>query len=107
MHWLALSGAIVFEIIGTLSLRSTNEFRRLGPTVLVLAAYAVSFYLLSVALRGIEVGVAYAVWSAVGTTFIAAFGIVVWGETASALKLASIALVVVGVVGLNLASHGT
>jgi small multidrug resistance pump len=105
MHWLALSGAIVCEIIGTLSLRSTNEFRRLGPSLLVVCAYAASFYLLSIALRGIEVGVAYAIWSAVGTTFIATFGIVFWGESRSVLKLMSIALVVVGVIGLNLASR--
>ncbi|HEY5185261.1 MAG TPA: SMR family transporter [Actinomycetes bacterium] len=61
--------------------------------------------LLSIALRGIEVGVAYAIWSAVGTAFIATIGIVFRGETTSAVKLVSIALVVIGVVGLNLASN--
>lgn len=107
MYWLALSGAIAFEIVGTLSLRSTDGFRRLAPTLVVLAAYAVSFWLLSVALRGIEVGVAYAIWSAVGTTVIAAFGILAWGESVSTLKVVSLGLVVVGVVGLNLAAGST
>lgn len=107
MHWLALSGAIGFEIVGTLSLRSTDGFRRLGPTLVVLTAYGLSFWLLSVALQGIEVGVAYAIWSAVGTTVIAGFGILVWGESVSTLKVVSLALVVAGVVGLNLAVRET
>ncbi|MGH3328403.1 MAG: DMT family transporter [Streptomycetales bacterium] len=68
------------------------------------SARATSLWMLALALRaGIEVGVAYAVWSAVGTAAVATYGILVWGESASALKLASLALILVGVVGLNLA----
>ncbi|MCU0264872.1 MAG: multidrug efflux SMR transporter [Actinomycetia bacterium] len=105
MHWLALLGAIAFEIIGTLSLKATDGFRRVGPTLVVLVGYGLSFWLLSVALRGIEVGVAYAIWSAVGTTVIAAFGILAWGESVTTLKVVSLGLVVAGVVGLNLAAR--
>jgi small multidrug resistance pump len=105
VHWLALLGAIAFEIIGTLSLKATDGFRRVGPTLVVLVGYGLSFWLLSVALRGIEVGVAYAIWSAVGTTVIAAFGILAWGESVTTLKVVSLGLVVAGVVGLNLAAR--
>ena len=106
--WLALIAGIVFEVAGTLGLKSTDGFTRLLPTIGVLAAYGVSFFFVALAVQGLEVGVVYAVWSAVGTSIVAAFGVAFMGESVSALKVGSLALIIVGVVGLNLAgaAHG-
>lgn len=104
MAWLWLAVAIALEVSGTLSLRATEGFTRLLPSVLVVLAYALSFVALSRSLvAGMEVGVAYAVWSGVGTAVVAAVGILAWGESAGTVKLASLALIVIGVIGLNVA----
>jgi multidrug transporter EmrE-like cation transporter len=66
MNWLFLSIAIVAEVIGTSALKAAEGFTRLGPSLVVIVGYGMSFYFLSLALRGIPVGVAYAVWSGVG-----------------------------------------
>jgi small multidrug resistance pump len=106
--WLNLLFAIAVEVTGTLGLKSTEGFSRLVPTLGVLVAYGISFLFLARAVQGLEVGVVYAVWSAVGTSLVAAFGILVLGESVSLLKIGSLAVIIVGVVGLNLAgaSHG-
>ncbi len=103
MAWLYLAGAIVFEIGGTTALKLSDGLRYLRPSLAVVVLYGISFACLAVAMRRIELGVAYAIWSGVGTAVIAAIGIVWFREPASALKLLSLALVVAGVVGLNLA----
>jgi small multidrug resistance pump len=102
--WLLL--AIGLEVSGTLGLKATEGFTRWLPTVGVLVAYGLSFLFLSRAVQGLEVGVVYAVWSAVGTSLVAAFGVAVLGESLSWWKVGSIALVVAGVVGLSLSSAG-
>jgi small multidrug resistance pump len=101
--WLWMAGAIVFEICGTTALKVSDGLTKLAPSVLVLLFYAGSFAMLALALKRVELGIAYAVWSGVGTAVIAAIGILVFRESASLLKLVSLALVVAGVVGLNLA----
>jgi len=101
--WAWMAGAIAFEIGGTSALKASDGLTRFGPAALVLVCYAASFAMLSLALKRIELGVAYAVWSGVGTAVIAAIGIAVFRESVSALKLVSLALVIAGVVGLNLA----
>jgi small multidrug resistance pump len=98
-----LSLAIVTEVLGTIALRFSDGFTRPLPSVVMLAGYGLSFWLLSLILRDLPVGFVYAVWSAVGTALIAAIGILAFGEAANALKFASLALIVAGVVGLNLA----
>jgi small multidrug resistance pump len=103
MAWFALAGAILFEIVGTTALKASEGLSRLVPALLVVVFYGASFACLAIALKRLEVGVAYAIWSGVGTAAIAAIGIVWFGEAQSALKLVSLALVVAGVVGLNLA----
>lgn len=106
--WIYLIGAIAFEIGGTLTLKSTEGFSRLWPSVLCALAYAASFRLLASALKGIEVGVAYAIWSAVGTAVVAGFGVAFWDESFTAPKVLGVALVVAGVVLLNIGTvHGT
>jgi small multidrug resistance pump len=102
MSVLYLAAAIVLEICGTTSLKLSDGFTRLGPASLVVICYAASFALLSLALRGIELSIAYAVWSGVGTAVVAAIGIFWFGEAVGAWKLLSLALIVVGVAGLHL-----
>lgn len=106
MSWLYLVFAIAFEIVGTVSMKMSDGMTRLWPSVTVVACYLVAFALLARALRTIEVGVAYAVWSAVGTAAIAAIGVWVFGESANPLKLAGILLIVAGVISLRMASGG-
>ena len=103
---LLLSFAIVTEVAGTIALRYSDGFTRLVPSAFVVLGYGISFWLLALVLRELSVGTTYAVWSAAGTALIAVFGMFAFGEPATALKVASLALIIIGVVGLNLAgSH--
>lgn len=105
--WVYLVIAILFEVVGTTFLKMSDGMTRLGPAVGVVGCYGVSFTLLAWALTTVEVGIAYAVWSAVGTAVIAVIGIALFGESVSALKLGGIVLIVAGVISLNLAGgHG-
>jgi small multidrug resistance pump len=96
-----LTLAIAVEVGATISLRYSDGFTKLVPSILVVVGYATSFYLLSIILRDLSVGTTYAIWAGAGTAAIAVIGIVVLGEPATALKLVSIALIVAGVIGLN------
>lgn len=106
MPALLLAIAIVAEVAGTVALKFTDGFTKLGPSALVVGAYALSFWMLALVLRDLPIGLTYAVWAAAGTALIAAIGIVAFGEPATTLKLLSLSLIIAGVVGLNLAgSH--
>ena len=98
-----LTLAIAVEVAATLALRASDGFSRLGPSLVVIAGYATAFFLLGLVLRSIPVSVAYAVWSAVGTGTIALIGMTLLDEPAGAIRIASLVLIMVGVVGLNLA----
>ena len=100
--WVLLSLAIVSEVAGTVALRYTEGFSRLMPSLVVVVGYGASFALLALVLHRLSLGVTYAVWAGAGTALIAAFGILALGEDATPLKLASLGLVIAGVVGLNL-----
>jgi multidrug transporter EmrE-like cation transporter len=104
--WLFLVAAICAEVLGTSLLPRTDGFRRTGPTIAVLALYGAALYGLSLALRALDVGVAYAVWAGVGTAAIAAIGMLILHEPRSASKVLGIGLVVAGVVALNLGGLG-
>jgi small multidrug resistance pump len=104
--WLFLSAAIVLEVAGTISMKLSQGFTRLLPSVLLFAFYAASFSCLNYALRSIEVSVAYGIWSALGLILVSAIGIVVLHEGAGALKLASIVVIVAGVAGLYWSGGG-
>ena len=103
---LFLAAAILLEITGTTALKLSDGFTRLIPVIVVLAGYVSSFVMLSQALRGIDLSIAYAVWSGVGTALVATIGILWFGEPAGIWKLASLALIVIGVAGLHLAPIG-
>src|SRR3954452_18178366 len=95
--------SLVTEVGATIALRLSDGFTKLGPSVAVILGYGLSFVLLSLVLKQLSVGYVYAVWSAAGTALIALIGIAVFGEAASVLKFGSLALIIAGVVGLNLA----
>jgi small multidrug resistance pump len=104
---LYLAAAIVLEICGTVSLKLSHGFTRLGPASVVLICYAISFALLSLALRSIDLSIAYAVWSGLGTAIVAAVGMVWFGEPSGGWKLLSLALIVLGVAGLHLSGRAS
>ena len=104
MHWLYLGTAIVAEVIGTSFLKSSEGFTRLLPSLVVLVSYAAAFYLLSLTLKTLPVGIAYAVWSGVGVALIAVIGAVVFGQTLDFAGMLGIALIVAGVVVINVFS---
>jgi len=101
-----LAIAIASEVAGTVALKYTEGFTRLGPSTAVVLGYGLSFWMLALVLRDLPIGLTYAVWAAAGTALIAAIGIVAFGEPATTLKLLSLGLIIAGVVGLNMAgSH--
>ena len=102
--WLAL--AISSEIVATTSLKLSDGFTRLVPSVVVVIGYGVSFYALSVSLRNFPLGVVYAIWSGVGTAAIVVIGYLVFHEVLDAVKLGAIGLIIVGVVALNATALG-
>lgn len=104
MHWLILVLAGLFEIGWAIGLKYTEGFTRPLPTVATVASMVVSLGLLGVAMKSLPVGTAYAVWVGVGAVGTAILGIVLLGEPAGAGRLASLALIVAGIVGLKLAS---
>jgi small multidrug resistance pump len=103
--WSLLSVAIFFEICGTICMRLSDGFTRLAPSVLIFVFYAFSFALNTLVVRVLGLSVVYAVWSGVGTVITAAIGVWYFKEPATALKLASIGLVVIGVLGVHASSR--
>lgn len=100
MYWIYLILAIIFELLGTTLMKLSAGFTKLAPTAGTLCAYALCFALLSHALKEIELGTAYAVWSGVGILILSIIGIVFFKESMSPVKIGSIILILVGVVGL-------
>lgn len=103
--WSVLGVAILFEVAGTTSMRLSEGLSRLVPSVLIFVFYAISFSLNSMVTRTLGLSVVYAVWSGVGTVLTALIGYVYFKEPATALKLASAGLIVLGVFGLHTASR--
>ncbi len=103
--WFYLALAIACEIAGTTCMKLSESFTRLVPSVLVFILYGGTLAAMTMAMKYLEIGLVYAVWSGVGTAIIAMIGIVVFNESLSAPKIACIALIIAGVVGLNLASQ--
>lgn len=104
--YLFLFGAIAAELVGTSLMKATEGFTRLWPTIACLSAYAVAFVMLSQAVKGMQVGIAYAIWSGVGTAAIVAIGAAFLGEPVTTVKIAGISLIIAGVVMLNLTGTG-
>ncbi|HEV2513070.1 quaternary ammonium compound efflux SMR transporter SugE [Bosea sp. (in: a-proteobacteria)] len=104
MAWTYLFFAGLFEIGWAIGLKYTHGFSRLAPTLLTVASMGVSLGLLGLALKSLPLGTAYAIWTGIGTIGTAILGIILFGEPATALRLACIGLIVAGIVGLKLVS---
>ncbi|MBY0411252.1 MAG: multidrug efflux SMR transporter [Burkholderiaceae bacterium] len=102
--WCVLSLAILAEVAGTTSMRLSEGFTRLTPSVMIFFCYAISFSLNTIVIRTLGISVVYAVWSGVGTVLTAAIGFLWFKEPFSTGKTLSIALIVVGVIGLHISS---
>lgn len=100
-----LAIAIVSEVIGTLSLKASEGFTRLGPSMIVVVAYGLAFYFLSLTLKSIPVGIAYAVWSGIGVTLVALIGWLLFGQKLDIAAVLGMGLIIVGVIVLNLFSN--
>ena len=105
--WALLAVAILFEVAGTTCMRLSEGFTRLTPAVLIFVFYGVSFALNTLIMRTLGLSVVYAVWSGVGTVLTALIGYLYFKEPATALKMVSAGLIVIGVLGLHTASRTT
>ena len=106
MAWLLLIVAGLCEIVWAIGLKYAEGFTRFWPSVVTVAAMLVSIVLLGYAMKSLPVGTSYAVWVGVGAVGTAALGIVLLGESASPGRLASLGLIVAGIIGLKLATPG-
>lgn len=105
MQWLYLAIAIVAEVAATSALKASDGFTRLVPVLIVVIGYGAAFFFLSLTLRSIPVGIAYAVWSGVGIFLISSIGWLVFDQTLDVPAVIGLALIVAGVVVLNVFSR--
>lgn len=103
-HWLALSIAIVAEVAATTALKSTGEFTRFWPSVLVVAGYGAAFYFMTLSLRVLPVGIMYAIWAGVGIVLVALLGWAVYRQPLDIPAITGITLIIAGVVVINVFS---
>lgn len=104
MHYLLLALAIMAETIGTTALKASEQFTRPLPSVLVILGYGLAFYLLSIVLRYMPVGIAYAMWSGLGIVLIALIGWLLFGQALDLAAVIGIGLILAGIVVLQLFS---
>jgi quaternary ammonium compound-resistance protein SugE len=104
MVWIILVIAGLFEVGWVIGLKYTDGFTRLWPSVWTVLAMIISLWLLGIAVKSLPVGTAYAIWVGVGAVGTVVLGIVLFGEPADAARLISIGLIIVGIVGLKLAT---
>ncbi len=102
MAWIYLIIAGLFECGWAIGLKYTEGFSRLTPSILTVAAMAISFWLLSIAMKTIPVGTAYAVWTGIGAVGVAIIGMFLFGESRDVLRIISLVLIVCGIIGLKL-----
>lgn len=103
-HWIYLAIAIVAEVIGTSFLKISEGMTRLAPSIAVTVSYVIAFYFLSLTLRTMPLGIAYAVWAGAGMALITLSGYVIFGQALDVPAIVGIALIVAGVVVINLSS---
>ncbi|MEH2419358.1 DMT family transporter [Nostoc sp.] len=99
--WIYLIAAILFEVSGTTCMKLSQGFTKIGPSILIVVFYGFCFTFLTLALKRLEVSVAYSVWAGLGTVLIAIIGIIWFRESATLIKLISIGLIIMGVIGIN------
>lgn len=106
-HYITLIAAILFEIVATSALNASQQFTRLWPSVIVVIGYCASFYLLSMTLKVMPVGVVYAIWSGVGIVLVAGVGLVLFGQKLDLAAVIGISLILAGVLVINLFSSSS
>ena len=104
MPWVLLITAGVFETVWAYYMKLSDGFTRVGPTVATFAAMAVSIGLLGIAMKSLPVGTAYAIWTGVGAVGTVIAGIILFGESMALVRLASVALIVAGLIGLKVSA---
>ncbi|CAB3628167.1 MAG: quaternary ammonium compound efflux SMR transporter SugE [Achromobacter sp.] len=104
MTWIILVLAGLFEIVWAVGLKYTHGFTRLMPSLVTVGGMLISFWLLALAMKTLPLGTAYAVWVGIGTVGAFVAGIILFGESISWLRIASVTLIVLGLVGLKLSS---
>lgn len=107
MHWVYLFIAITGEVVGTSALKASEGFTRPAPSVVTIVGFAIAFYFLSLTLRTMPIGIAYAIWSGVGIVLISLIGFVLFGQKLDAPGLIGVALILAGVVVINFLSSST
>jgi len=107
MAYLYLAIAIIAEVIATSALKASAEFTKLVPSIIVVVGYCVAFYFLTLVLRSIPIGISYAIWSGLGIVLISLVGIFVYKEIPDTPALIGMALIIAGVVVINLFSKTT
>lgn len=105
MHWIYLSLAILFEVAGTTALKAAEGFTRPVPVIFVVLGYLAAFLFLGLSLKSLPVGIAYAIWAAVGMVLIAISGWLVFGERLDGWAMAGIVLIIVGVILIGAVSR--
>ena len=107
MHYLFLLLAIVTETVGTMALQASEQFSRIGPSLVVVLGYAASFYFMALTLKVMPVGIVYAIWSGLGMVLIAGLGYVMFGQKLDFAAMAGIALILVGVLVIHVYSDSS
>ncbi len=102
--WIYLISAGLLEVVWAVGMKYSDGFSRLQPSLIAIAGVIGSLYLLSIAIKHIPLGIAYAVWVGIGATMVSIYGIFFLDEPVSALHIACLSLIIIGVIGLNLLS---
>lgn len=105
MHWPALLIAGVLEIVWVVAMKQSAGFTRIVPSIITGVAAAASFWLLAYAMKGLPLGTSYAIWTGIGIVGAFVAGLVLFGEQASVLRVGSVGLIVIGMIGLRLAAE--
>jgi small multidrug resistance pump len=103
-HWIALTIAIIAEVVGTTALKASNEFTRLWPSLLVVFGYGAAFYFMAISMRMLPVGIIYAIWSGMGIVLVSIIGWLVFEQTLDFSSLIGMGLIISGVLVINLFS---
>ena len=103
-HWLALTIAIVAEVIGTTALKASNEFTRLWPSLIVVVGYGTAFYFMAVSMRVLPVGIMYAVWSGMGIVLVSIIGWVIYRQVLDVPAMIGMGLIIAGAIVINVFS---
>lgn len=102
--WLSLFVAILFGVLGTVSMKLSHGLQKLKPSLCLLIFYSISFVALTLAVQGVDISIVYAIWSGIGTILVAIIGVFLFKESISVQKVFSLLLIVIGVVGIHLAN---